>query len=572
MAQISNQGSVTNLAGNDMSIGMLLKQLPKQYASDGRLAQQNNYYPQHDPDPDPLKLGTAREAAFNAEGKDNDPYCLPGTRTQVLQQIRTWADGKDPNYIFWLSGWAGTGKSTIARTIAREYFDKRCFMASFFFVRGGGDVSHAKKFVRTIASQLAQRNAVFKSLLVLALLKDPSIRGMILKDQWKGLILQPLCELNKGSFPTPLLLIIDNLDECEEKSHIRLILHLLSDSEQLQKLRCRVLITSRPDIPVQSGFSQIPEQNRLDFVLHNDELRPSTNGDISIFLRHGFAEIQRNYTLDETWPGQETIKHLVRKAGGLFIWADTVCRFVDKGGHLIGPDRLSNILKGDTSKPEEELDKIYIQILESNVGSLSPCEKDKVYEMLRETLGAIITLFSQLPALSIARLLDMQEKNVRNVLGGLHSILDIPKSGTQPVRLHHPSLRDFLLSSERCSNKNFWILEKVAHKALADHCIQLMSQKLGRNIFCLEDPSARVPPQNVADYLPEEVQYACRYWVDHLKRSEHQLCDESSVHCFLRNHLLHWIEALAWMEQTSEGIHAIASLQSMVNVSYPQTH
>jgi hypothetical protein len=65
-----------------------------------------------------------------------------------------------------------------------------------------------------------------------------------------------------------------------------------------------------------------------------------------------------------------------------------------------------------------------------------------------------------------------------------------------------------------------------------------------------------------------ELQYACRYWVDHLQRSEHQLCDDGRVHCFLREHLLHWVEALGCIEQISEGIRAIALLESMVNVSY----
>jgi hypothetical protein len=75
-------------------------------------------------------------------------------------------------------------------------------------------------------------------------------------------------------------------------------------------------------------------------------------------------------------------------------------------------------------------------------------------------------------------------------------------------------------------------------------------------------------PNNLACCLPAELQYACRYWVDHLQRSEHQLYGDGRVHCFLREHLLHWVEALGWIEQSSEGIRAIALLESMVNVSY----
>jgi adenylylsulfate kinase-like enzyme len=82
--------------------------------------------------------------------------CLPDTRVQILHQIREWADGNDTRHIFWLNGWAGTGKSTIARTIAREHFDRGKLGASFFFSKGDKDTSHAGKFVTTIARQLAQ--------------------------------------------------------------------------------------------------------------------------------------------------------------------------------------------------------------------------------------------------------------------------------------------------------------------------------------------------------------------------------------------------------------------------------
>jgi hypothetical protein len=40
------------------------------------------------------------------------------------------------------------------------------------------------------------------------------------------------------------------------------------------------------------------------------------------------------------------------------------------------------------------------------------------------------------------------------------------------------------------------------------------------------------------------------------------------VYQFLREHLLHWLEALGWMQKVSEGIHAIISLESMISVSY----
>src|SRR4051794_3002651 len=90
-------------------------------------------------------------AAFNSRRKGNDSpehtECIPGTRVDILQRIATWSKSSSGAYTFWLSGMAGTGKSTIARTIARELQAQNCLGASFFFSRGGGDLSHAGKLV-----------------------------------------------------------------------------------------------------------------------------------------------------------------------------------------------------------------------------------------------------------------------------------------------------------------------------------------------------------------------------------------------------------------------------------------
>jgi hypothetical protein len=39
------------------------------------------------------------------------------------------------------------------------------------------------------------------------------------------------------------------------------------------------------------------------------------------------------------------------------------------------------------------------------------------------------------------------------------------------------------------------------------------------------------------------------------------------VHHFLQEHLLHWLEALGWMQKVSEGIYAIISLESITTVA-----
>ncbi|KAF2624120.1 hypothetical protein BU25DRAFT_296717, partial [Macroventuria anomochaeta] len=79
---------------------------------------------------------------------------------------------------------AGTGKSTIARTVARRYFEEKRLAASFFFSRGGGDVGHARKFVTSIAVQLAHSVPALQQHISDAVAARSDIVGQLLRDQW----------------------------------------------------------------------------------------------------------------------------------------------------------------------------------------------------------------------------------------------------------------------------------------------------------------------------------------------------------------------------------------------------
>src|SRR4051812_47807960 len=102
------------------------------------------------------RLPYAADAPFNAYKRQHDPVCLDDTRVDLLREIRDWIDGGDGRFIFWLNGLAGTGKTTIARTVAKQCFENGRIEASFFFSRGGGDTGHAGKFFTSLALQLAR--------------------------------------------------------------------------------------------------------------------------------------------------------------------------------------------------------------------------------------------------------------------------------------------------------------------------------------------------------------------------------------------------------------------------------
>jgi hypothetical protein len=80
---------------------------------------------------------------------------------------------------------ASTGKSTIAHTVARSYFEQGRLAASFFFSRGGGDVGNASKFVTTIAVQLAVHILPVQRHICDVLTERSIVASQSLADQWR---------------------------------------------------------------------------------------------------------------------------------------------------------------------------------------------------------------------------------------------------------------------------------------------------------------------------------------------------------------------------------------------------
>ncbi|KAF6806344.1 G-protein beta WD-40 repeats containing [Colletotrichum sojae] len=107
-------------------------------------------------------------------------------------EVQNWAKDPDERRIYWLSGLAGTGKSTIARTVAKSLDDQKLLGATFFFKRGEDARSTASLLFSTIARQLVRHRPRISRHLSDAILATDNVSSKSITEQYLKLVLQPL--------------------------------------------------------------------------------------------------------------------------------------------------------------------------------------------------------------------------------------------------------------------------------------------------------------------------------------------------------------------------------------------
>lgn len=530
------------------------------------------------------KLPIVHEATFNSFADQHDDECHPGTRTDLLRQIEEWASSPEDSHerqcIFWLNGMAGTGKSTISRTVATRFRNVKSLGASFFFKRGEGDRGNATKFVPTVARELAASIPELLPFIEEVVRDDPGIATKAMTEQFDKLIMHPLQSLKSSSGLSCLanrtmVIVIDALDECQGDNDIRLILQLLPQLQKSSSLRLRVFLTSRPEMEIRLDFSKI--SNHKDFILH-EVPKEVIEEDLSLFLNHRLSGIKTERSLPDDWPRDSTIHDLISLSSPLFIFAATICRMLED--RRFDPvEILSDIL--ESSDNISKLDKTYLPVLNQLLYNLpNKKQKERVVEGFQKVVGAIVMLENPLSIESLSKLLNIPERTIQVRLDLLHSVLKVPEDKTLQVRLFHLSFRDFLLDDETSSKTPFWVDSKKVHYDLAKACISVCGNHLRKNICELPTdgaPRAGLDRATIDRHLPLEVQYGCRYWAYHLgrflKESETFASNEApdvfaDALEFLQKHFMHWMEAMSLLGLMPEVIGMINLLFGLIPVSY----
>lgn len=538
------------------------------------------------------KLHTAKGVRYNSADEAANPTCYPGTRVEILQQIYDWGKSPSGEHIFWLNGMAGTGKSTISRTVAQWFSDNSISGASFFFKRGEGDRSRLTLLFTTIAAQLVHQLPSLAPHVRDVIEAYPDINEKPPEEPFTQLIAEPLKKLTRPSQPSQpsqrqmIVIIVDALDECDSPQQLGSIIRLLSQARDITSVCLKFFLTSRPELPIRLGFEDI--NGKYENLVLQKIPKSVIQRDITAFMKHELLQVHKDYNksvpssrhLPQDWPDEMYIQQLVEMAIPLFIFAATICRFIQDRRLGSPRDQLARILEHRDSQ-QSNLDATYLPVLHQLHSGLSKSEKHEVTEKFKKVVGSIVVLASPLSTSSLSRLLDVSEDTIGAQLDVLHSVLSIPTDPHESVRLLHLSFRDFLVDRDKASETDkypFWIDERETHEQLAIHCLRLLStdNNLRRDICGLRRPGAQrsdIDPETIKASLPLEVQYACLYWVYHWKKSESSVTDDGLVDRFLNQHLLHWLEALALVGRVRECITMVAELIGLLDVGeseFPQ--
>ena len=469
--------------------------------------------------------------------------------------------------MFWLNGLAGTGKSTIAQTVAETAFADGKLGASFFCSRDFTERSNLRAILPTLAFQLAYKYPHFRNELLQVLKAHPDVGRGSLCSQMEMLVVGPLKAAN-----TSTLIVIDALDECKDEEPASAILSVLS--RYVDKIpRVKFFITGRPEPRIRSGFRLKSLRPITEvFKLHDVE-RTSVDHDIKHFFKTQLTDIATSRSdcdFTEDWPSSSDINVLCTKAAGLFIYASTVVKFVASRPRTPAQqlDRIISHPQNTAFEGRAGVDLLYTQILERAAADVDTIQDDEeIHSHFKTVIGAIVVVYNPLSAKALSNLLRLS--NIRSTLYSLHSLVLIPESPEDPICTFHKSFPDFLTDPNRCKNEKFLVKPSVHHTEILLSCLRLMKEKLKRNICDLDDYAILSEVEGFSaqkkDHIGDALEYACKFWTKHLLGTpSNSPCVQEvqrAIDQFFTKHFLHWIEVLVLVGNLDIGVYAINDIE-----------
>ena len=488
---------------------------------------------------------------------------MDGTREDILADIDKWCgDLEASDNILWLSGFPGVGKSAIARKLVTKLKSSHRLGSSFFFQRELATVQTPVALWRTIAFDLASQYPSARSVITTKLMDDEmDLPTAGAGELFRSFVEEPLkhsTDIPSGRLP---VIVIDALDECGgfdgSRSKYRTILLQVMKAWTSLPPQFKLIVTSRPEDDIFRTLSPVSYPIELP---SGPKVSASASRDIFLFLTYEFAGIANKYpdSLSSAWPGEEAIGECTKRSAGLFIYADTLIKFVEDGQPM---EQLQRTLLETVDYGN--LTYLYRQILA--VAFKDP--STTVSETFKNVTGTVILARTPLHRKDLIDLLGIEPISLDHICRGLRSVLDTDGL----LRFSHQSFVDFLMNSDGCV-PSFLFNKANQSRYLILACLRVLTKELRFNICNLETSHTihdDIPDLElrVQEAIPAHLQYACRFWMDHIQTCDFEVRIAQEVDEFMTNRFLNWLEVMSLLQKVNSITRGLTAVIAWSKVS-----
>lgn len=402
---------------------------------------------------------------------------MPGTQQKLLDKILSWATSDLPKAqpsvthphlqirfidgpinvgssevipsderIVCLRGTLGSGKSTIAQTVADQLQAKGCLAASYFASDSRAFYQDRLEFVVSLASQIAQSIPVTRALIAKT---PPTTKSLsrLLDD----FIYSPLRQV---TLDRPYLIVIDS-DSAYDNEFAQFIVHFFNSSLDTP---LRFLLSFR-GLWRYKAAGNVAWPSRWSDGIHRENLDDyKSEDDIAAVVRYTLGEALLSPELGPQlaeWPDDEKVTQLVKLAEGSFehmaILLDFILKPHSSDDRRTFEDRLRQALSGASEIFRRALDRRYKRIIEGAEFTLAansqshhiraPSVDQFVFGLVEHETPALVPL----PDLDLGS----EYATARDASLIASSLQEIVMQRGAQVALFHTSVRDFILDEER---------------------------------------------------------------------------------------------------------------------------
>lgn len=462
--------------------------------------------------------------------KERNRRRVPGTCEWFIHHhlFKNWNESSKSS-LLWVSADPGCGKSVLAKYLVDEVIrESNNRKVCYFFFKD--DSLDQKTATSALASLLRQLFMVRPDLVMQTVLDQWEKDGDKLVQSFESLwdILISVTSLqNSGE----IVLVIDALDECQDRDRIRLIqkveqLYLSSDNRRL-----KILMTSRPYGHIRSAFQKL-ENKSLTIHLHGEcekEIQ-SISKEIDLVIASRVHDIADRKLL-ESHERELLHKQLTSIPLRTYLWVTLVMDYIENIAGFTKAEFLRAIGAEIPVNVNDAYDKMLnrspdhakaMRLLHIVIAAKRPLLVEELLQSYSTKEG-----YSDDDIKGEMEPAERFKSTIRDLCGLLLTVID------QKVYLLHQTVKDFLVpgkSLTKTSASSLWhhsLVPTESHKTLAD--------------ICMRTVQVREKPRGNDGFT----QYAYDYWPDHF-REAHPCNGDATMALAMCLCAPDWIQSRGW--------------------------